>query len=130
MHIQNICRCQAHGYVKGMPASLFFRLDPKKVRDGSASTPPAHYRPLTQYVAVPSTAQDAICCVSSLSRDRLLTPEKGRFAYSPAVVHFRKVQIWHKVGSDRNGHPVIYRSGYMATYYQTENDNGLGKSSW
>ena len=50
---------------------------------------------------------DAICCVSSLSRDRPLTLIKGRFAYFLAVVNFRKVVICRKVGSHRNSHPVI-----------------------
>lgn len=39
--------------------------------------------------------------------DRVLHTGKRRFAYFPAVVHFRKVEICRKVGSDRNGHPVI-----------------------
>lgn len=34
-----------------------------------------------------------------------------------------------KVGSDRNGHRVIYMSGYMPGYYQPENDDVMGKSS-
>ncbi|HHN8384183.1 TPA: hypothetical protein ACRRW5_005434, partial [Klebsiella quasipneumoniae] len=44
----------------------------------------------TQYVAVFSAENDAICCVSPLPRDRPLTTLKGRFAYSVCVVHFRK----------------------------------------
>ncbi|AUB50546.1 hypothetical protein SGH10_005247 (plasmid) [Klebsiella pneumoniae] len=35
---------------------------------------------------------DAICCVSPLPCDRPLTTLKGRFAYSLAVVHFRKLR--------------------------------------
>ncbi|EPJ3300178.1 hypothetical protein RFI85_005721, partial [Klebsiella variicola] len=48
-----------------------------------------------------------ICCVNPLPRDRPLNTGKGRFAYSLTVVHFRKVVIRKKVGSDRNGNSVI-----------------------
>ncbi|EPU1047757.1 hypothetical protein ACVUNM_005857, partial [Raoultella ornithinolytica] len=63
--------------------------------------------PLTQYVAVLSAAGYAICCVNPLPRDRPLTTGKGRFAYSLTVVHFRKLRKARKVGSERNGRPVI-----------------------
>ena len=46
----------------------------------------------TQYVAVFSAESDAICCVPPLPRDRPLTTLKGRFAYSLAVIHFRKLR--------------------------------------
>lgn len=86
----------------------FFSLaDPISVSSGSPSDPPALCGPLTQYVAVLSAAGYAICCVNPLPRDRPLTTGKGRFAYSLTVVHFRKVVIRKKIGSDRNGHPVI-----------------------
>ncbi|MFH2741512.1 hypothetical protein ABK795_08715, partial [Enterobacter hormaechei] len=41
--------------------------------------------------------------------DRELLPSGRycRFAYSMTVVHFRKVQIRQKIGSDRNDHSVI-----------------------
>lgn len=46
----------------------------------------------TQYVAVFSAESDAICCVPPLPRDRPLTTLKGRFAYSLAVIHYRKLR--------------------------------------
>lgn len=46
----------------------------------------------TQYVAMFSAESDAICCVPPLPRDRPLTTLKGRFAYSLAVIHFRKLR--------------------------------------
>jgi hypothetical protein len=61
--------------------------------------------------------------------DRALHTGKRRFAYFPAVVHFRKVGIRQKVGSAGNGSPVIYRRGYMDAYCQPENDDGTGKLS-
>ncbi|MFU0608693.1 hypothetical protein ACMZ56_27950, partial [Klebsiella pneumoniae] len=39
--------------------------------------------------------------------DRPLTTGKRRFAYSLTVVHFRKLRKARKVGSGRNGRPVI-----------------------
>lgn len=60
---------------------------------------------------------------------RPLHTGKRRFAYSVCVVHFRKIVIRQKVGSHRNGHPVIYRRVYMTAYYHPENEDGLGKSS-
>ncbi|HGO4345656.1 TPA: hypothetical protein MCB63_004145, partial [Klebsiella pneumoniae] len=63
--------------------------------------------PLTQYVAVLSAAGYAICCVNPLPRDRPLTTLKGRYGYSLTVVHFRKRLYYGKVGSNRNGRPVI-----------------------
>lgn len=39
--------------------------------------------------------------------DRVLHTVKRRFAYFPAVVHFRKVVIRQKIGSAGNGPPVI-----------------------
>lgn len=61
--------------------------------------PQARSGPMTQDVAVPSAANDAICCVPALPRDRPLTPIKGRCGYSVCVVNFRKVAIFMKVGS-------------------------------
>ena len=58
------------------------------------------------------------------ARDRPLTLRKERFAYSRAVVHFRKVVITQKIGSDGNQLPVIYPCGYIPAYYQTANDYG------
>lgn len=72
-----------------------------------SAPPPARSGPAAQNVAVYSADNDAICCVSPLPRDRPLTTLKGRFAYSLTVVYFRKLGIAIKVGSGRNGHPVI-----------------------
>ncbi len=91
-----------------IPASFSsFCTDPKKGSSGSAGTAPARSGPATQDVAVFPADSDAICCVPPLPRDRPLTTLKGRFAYSLTVVHFRKVAICQKVGSRRNGYPVI-----------------------
>lgn len=81
--------------------------DPKTHCSGSAGTAPARSGPAAQNVAVYSADNDAICCVSPLPRDRPLTTLKGRFAYSLTVVYFRKLGIAIKVGSGRNGRPVI-----------------------
>lgn len=114
-----------------IPALLSsFCSDPKKGSSGSSFPSPGLSGPLTQDVAVYSAADDAICCVIPLPRDRPLTPIKGRCGYSLTVVHFRKPVICQKVGSHRNGHPVIYCSGYMSAYYPPENDDGREKSSW
>ncbi len=84
-----------------------FCRDPKKSSPGSAFRPPARCGPATQDVAVFSAGCNAICCVPPLPRDRLLTTGKRRFAYSLTVVHFRKLHKVRKVGSNRNGRPVI-----------------------
>lgn len=66
--------------------------DPISGCSGSASAPPTRSVQKTQDVAVFIADSDAICCVSPLPCDRPLTPLKGRFAYSLAVVHFRKLR--------------------------------------
>lgn len=91
-----------------IPALLSsFCSDPKKGSSGSSFLPPARSGPITQYVAVYSATDDAICCVPPLPRDRPLTTGKGRCGYSVTVVHFRKLRYTWKVGSGRNGRPVI-----------------------
>ncbi|HAY5076435.1 TPA: hypothetical protein MNE40_004717 [Klebsiella pneumoniae] len=107
MRMPHLCRCPAYGYVEPMLYSLFSRSDPKKGSSGSASAPPGRSGPETQYLAVLSAGCNAICCVPPLPRDRLLTTGKRRFAYSLTVVHFRKLHKVRKVGSNRNGRPVI-----------------------
>ncbi|HBR4059561.1 TPA: hypothetical protein ACH2L6_004051 [Klebsiella pneumoniae] len=107
MRMPHLCRCPAYGYVEPMLYSLFSRSDPKKASSGSASAPPGRSGPETQYLAVLSAGCNAICCVPPLPRDRLLTTGKRRFAYSLTVVHFRKLHKVRKVGSNRNGRPVI-----------------------
>ncbi len=81
--------------------------DPKTHCSGSAFRPPVRSGPETQDVAVFLADDDARCCVPPLPRDRPLTTLKGRFAYSLTVVHFRKLRKARKVGSERNGRPVI-----------------------
>lgn len=79
--------------------------------------------------ATHSSAFSSTYCVNPLLRDRPLSTGIERFAYSLAVVHFRKIGNKREIGSDRNGRPVIYLRGYMPAYYQPENDDGRGKSS-
>lgn len=91
-----------------IPALLSsFCSDPKNTSPGSAFRPPARCGPATQDVAVFSAGCDAICCVLPLPRDRPLTTIKGRYGYFVCVVHFRKLRKARKVGSGRNGRPVI-----------------------
>ncbi|MGE9380084.1 hypothetical protein ACQP7F_27025, partial [Escherichia coli] len=78
MRMSGLCRCPAYGYVEPMLYSLFSRSDPKKASPGSSFPSPGLSGPLTQDVAVYSAADDAICCVIPLPRDRPLTPIKGR----------------------------------------------------
>jgi len=81
--------------------------DPKTHCSGSSSQPPGRSGPETQDVAVLPAEDDARCCVPPLPRDRPLTTGKRRFAFSLTVVHFRKLRKARKVGSGRNGRPVI-----------------------
>ncbi|HBZ3509778.1 TPA: hypothetical protein MHK99_25970, partial [Klebsiella pneumoniae] len=81
--------------------------DPISGGSGSAFRPPARSGPKTQDVAVLPADSDARCCVPPLPRDRPLTTLKGRCGYSLTVVHFRKLRKARKVGSGRNGRPVI-----------------------
>lgn len=91
-----------------IPASFSsFCTDPKKGSSGSDSAPPARSGPATQDVAVFPAVSDHICCAPPLPRDRPLTTLKGRCGYSLTVVHFRKLRNSVKIGSHRNGYPVI-----------------------
>ena len=91
-----------------IPASFSsFCTDPKKGSSGSAGTAPARSGPETQDVAVFLADDDARCCVPPLPRDPARSSRKQCFAYFLTVVHFRKLRNNIKVGSGRNGHPVI-----------------------
>ncbi len=68
---------------------------------------PARSGPETQDVAVFSAGNDPICCGTPLSRYRPLTTGNAHFACSVTVVHFLKRLYYGKVGSNRNGRPVI-----------------------
>ncbi|MFA9592737.1 hypothetical protein ACERJ7_27135, partial [Klebsiella pneumoniae] len=107
MHMSALCRCAAYGYAVHILFSHFSTADPKNTSSGSAGTAPARSGPETQDVAVFLADDDARCCVPPLPRDRPLTTGKRRFAFSLTVVHFRKLRNNIKVGSGRNGHPVI-----------------------
>ncbi|HHM1551610.1 TPA: hypothetical protein ACRGN7_005205, partial [Klebsiella pneumoniae] len=89
------------------PLLVSRRADPVSGCSGSAFRPPARSGPETQDIAVLQAGIDHICCVPPLPRDRPLTTLKGRCGYSLTVVHFRKLRKARKVGSGRNGRPVI-----------------------
>ncbi len=87
--------------------TLFILLRSEKGSSGSDSAPPALSGPETQDVAVFPAEDDARCCVPPLPRDPARSSRKQCFAYFLTVVHFRKLRNNIKVGSGRNGHPVI-----------------------
>lgn len=86
---------------------LIFSADPKNGSYGSSSPPTQRHLPSAQHVVPDSAADDTICCVISLTCDASRRGVKQRYDYFPSVVHFRKVVIFLKVGSDGNGSPVI-----------------------
>ncbi|WP_192874489.1 hypothetical protein [Klebsiella quasipneumoniae] len=107
MRMPHLCRCPAYGYVEPMLYSLFSRSDPKKASSGSSSPAPARRGPMTQYVVGHSANDATRCCVYSLPRDPARSSRKQCSGYFLTVVHFRKLRNNRKVGSGRNGHPVI-----------------------
>ncbi len=78
-------------------------------------SPTQRHLPSSQHVVPDSAADDTICCVISLTCDAPRRDGKQRYDYFLSVVHFRKVVIFRKVGSDGNGSPVIYRCDYSST---------------
>lgn len=79
--------------------------------------------PMTQDVAAQSDANDTRYCVMHLPCDPVLRGRKDRFAYSLAVLHFRKVSDTQKTGSTVNGFPVIYCRCCMYAYYHISDFN-------
>ena len=132
MRMPYLCRCMAYRYVTHMLASLISCEDPKKGGSGSSLRPRRAAAPAVHILWSPSLScrgDTPYVVFYPVPDDRVLHTGKRRFAYFPAVVHFRKVGVRQKVGSAGNGSPVIYQRGYMTTYYQPENDDGMGKSS-
>ncbi|HFR7760094.1 TPA: hypothetical protein ACHXXN_003283, partial [Shigella sonnei] len=86
---------------------LFFRADPVSGGSGSSSPPTQRHLLSAQHVVSHSAAYDTICCVISLTCDAPRRGGKQRYDDFLSVVHFRKVVIFRKVGSDGNGSPVI-----------------------
>ncbi len=105
--------------------SLFPRADPVSGGSGSPSPPTQRHLPSAQHVVPDSAADDTICCVISLTCDAPRRGGKQRYDYFLSVIHFRKVVIFRKVGSDGNGSPVIKRRGYMDACYHGDDDNGM-----
>ncbi|EJZ1645136.1 hypothetical protein OFH34_005139 [Escherichia coli] len=99
--------------------------DPKKVSSGSSSPSAQRYIPSAQHVVPHTVAHGTICCVISLTCDASRRGGKQRYDDFLSVVHFRKVVIFRKVGSDGNGSPVIKRRGYMDACYHGDDDNGM-----
>lgn len=91
----------------GRGGVCFRHPDPEIGCSGSASPSPARCGPLTQYVVGQSGDEATRCCVSPLPRDPARSSRKQGFAYFLTVVEFRKLLNNIKVGSGRNGHPVI-----------------------
>lgn len=70
-------------------------------------SPTQRHLPSAQHVVLNLAVNDTICCVISLTCDAPRSSRKQCFAYFLTVVHFRKMRNNIKVGSGRNGHPVI-----------------------
>jgi hypothetical protein len=106
MRMPHLCRCPAYGYVEPMLYSLFSRSDPKKLVPDLPQASGALRRRNTRC---------SHCCQLLFLLYVVFTPfpvtRRGgrycRFAYFVCVVHFRKLLNTQKIGSHRNGHPVI-----------------------
>ena len=101
------------------------RADPVSGGYGSPSPPTQRHLPSAQHVVPDSATDDTICCVISLTCDAPRRGGKQRYDYFLSVIHFRKVVIFRKVGSDGNGSPVIKQRGYMDACYHGDDDNGM-----
>lgn len=87
--------------------SLSHLKDPVSGGYGSPTPPTQRHLPSAQHVVPDSAADDTICCVISLTCDAPRRGGKQRYDYFLSVIHFRKVVIFRKVGSDGSGSPVI-----------------------
>ncbi|MCI0265851.1 UNVERIFIED_ASMBLY: hypothetical protein E7W40_00205 [Cronobacter sakazakii] len=65
----------------------------------------------------------------ALFRDAARSRRNRRSDTIMNVVYFRKTLNKKKIGSSRNGLPVIYRRVYMSAYYHHDNYDGMVKSS-
>lgn len=97
MQMTGICVCLPYADARHMDMLCIscFLIFPPQIRKPSVPDllqPRQRSGQATQYVAVFSAESDAICCVPPLPRDRPLTTLKGRFAYSLAVIHYRKLR--------------------------------------
>lgn len=97
MQMVGICVCFAYADARHMDMLhlCWFLTFPAQIRKKAVPDllqPRQRSGQATQYVAVFSAESDAICCVPPLPRDRPLTTLKGRFAYSLAVIHYRKLR--------------------------------------
>lgn len=86
---------------------ILFSSDPISGGPGSPENALATCGPETQHIALQFAKMHTICCVAPLPRDPSHEPKTGRFVYSFAVVHFRKVSDCVKVGSGDYHHPII-----------------------
>ena len=132
MQMLNICVCHTYADARHMDMLGIYILLPfsagiRKKLVPDLSTARGAQRRQNTICASPSAAFSSIYSVYPLPHDRLRRSRYCRFAYFPAVVHFRKVGIRRKVGSAGNGSPVIYRSGYVAAYYHPRNDDDMDK---
>lgn len=65
----------------------------------------------------------------ALIRDAARSRRNRRSDTIMNVVYFRKTLNKKKIGSSRNGLPVIYRRVYMSAYYHHDNYDSMVKSS-